>query len=242
MRRHDDDRSPDPRASAALAAIDATLAGEPADPEFAALSELALILRDERPECEPSFAAGLDDRVARRFASPGRPSAATAAPGRSRGRWPRWVLAPGAALAAGLVVAVLVVAGNGPGGPSPAQDLSLVSSSASAAASAPAARLGAPSIARSLNPDSKAFGATHATPSSGAGTAASAAGAASSSSATSATPATPLGPPPPPPPPPPESVYARSFSPRSSRCRRRPSRSTRSPSGCSTSSAPPAAM
>ena len=118
-----------PEAAAALAAIDATLAGEPVDPRYAELAELALILRDERPVVGAQFAAELDERVARRFASPARPASAPRR--RMRGWW--MGSAAGLAAAAVAVVAVVVLAGHGGGASSSA-------SSSAAAASAPAPR------------------------------------------------------------------------------------------------------
>ena len=53
-----------------LEVIDATLAGEAVEPEYADLAELTLILAGQRPVPGPAFAAALDDRVARRFARP----------------------------------------------------------------------------------------------------------------------------------------------------------------------------
>jgi hypothetical protein len=50
-----------------LAALDAALAGEPVEPDFADLAELTALVRDERPEPDPSFARALDDRVKRGF-------------------------------------------------------------------------------------------------------------------------------------------------------------------------------
>jgi hypothetical protein len=98
MRRLDDDMV-DPEVEAALVAIDATLAGEPVDPEHAELAELALLLAAGRPEPAPEFAASLDARVARRFERPRRFS---------------WKLAAGVlAPAAAAVVVVVLVAGRG---------------------------------------------------------------------------------------------------------------------------------
>jgi hypothetical protein len=45
---------------AALEAIDATLHGEPVDPDLADFAELSLILRDERPQPTPSFLTAID--------------------------------------------------------------------------------------------------------------------------------------------------------------------------------------
>src|SRR5579875_3637051 len=58
----------EPEVLAALEAIDATLEGEPVDPEHAELAELALILRAERPVPDDAFLARLDRRVGERFA------------------------------------------------------------------------------------------------------------------------------------------------------------------------------
>jgi hypothetical protein len=92
----------------ALLAIDATLAGEPVDPEFAELAELALILRRERPRTGEGFTASLDERVARRFARP--------APQRGAGRR-RWLWGPAAGLAAaaGFATVIVLIGGNGGG-------------------------------------------------------------------------------------------------------------------------------
>ncbi len=46
-----------PRSPQTLDAIDATLAGEPVDPRFAEIAELALLLTAERPQPAPAFAA-----------------------------------------------------------------------------------------------------------------------------------------------------------------------------------------
>src|SRR5436309_6959767 len=98
--RRTDETPIDPEIAAALNAIDATLAGEPVDPAYAELAELALLLSDERPDPEPGFSNTLDARVESRFASPART-------GRRR---PRWVWAPAAGLAASVVIAVVILA------------------------------------------------------------------------------------------------------------------------------------
>jgi Domain of unknown function (DUF4349) len=66
--------------AAELEAVDAALAGRRVDPDHAELAELALLLRDERPEPAPAWAAQLDRRVEARF--PARP--------RKRRNW-QWV-------------------------------------------------------------------------------------------------------------------------------------------------------
>ncbi len=130
----------DPEVLASLDAIDAVLAGEPVDPRHAELAELALLLADERPGPDPAFVTRLDGRVERRFAPAG---SAARAPGRSRRRW---LWGPAVGLAAGAVVAVLVVVSTGPSQPShPALPVP-ASSSASSASSAPSASSG--SVAR----------------------------------------------------------------------------------------------
>ena len=137
----------EPGVAAALAAIDATLDGEPVAPEHAELAELALILRDERPRAPEPFTARLDARVQARFAAAGPPPRI-----RHRSWRPAvsWVWASAAAVAA--VVAALVVvglsAGGGSGGPSTQtfRSTSAASTAASAAGSgSPRAASGAAS-------------------------------------------------------------------------------------------------
>ena len=50
-----------------LAAIDATLGGQPVEADLAELAELVLVLRDERPHPRPAFVEELDDRLAKGF-------------------------------------------------------------------------------------------------------------------------------------------------------------------------------
>ncbi|MFL5824556.1 MAG: hypothetical protein ACJ764_14065, partial [Solirubrobacteraceae bacterium] len=95
----------DPDVLATLDAIDATLAGEAVDPQYAEMAELALLLADERPVMDAAFATLLDEGVERRF---------TAAPRREkrmRARW--WAWAPAGALVASLAIAVVIVVGEG---------------------------------------------------------------------------------------------------------------------------------
>jgi hypothetical protein len=98
MNRPDDDQL-DPQVAAELRAIDAALAGDPVDPRFAELAELALLVREDRPAADASFMASLDERVARGFAPAGR-------------RRTRWALSPawGGGLVAAVATVVLVVA------------------------------------------------------------------------------------------------------------------------------------
>ena len=63
-----EDEMIDPAIAEQLDAIDATLAGDPVDPRFAELAELALLLAVGRPEGpRPEFAHELDRRVRARF-------------------------------------------------------------------------------------------------------------------------------------------------------------------------------
>jgi hypothetical protein len=121
--RRTEDTPFDPEIAAQLDAIDATLAGDPVDPQYAELAELALLLRAERPSVSTEFAGSLDRRVATRFAPPAAPAPgdASSEPGglrqMLRGGW----MTPLAGLAAGcvaVVVAVVVLAsvGGGSGG------------------------------------------------------------------------------------------------------------------------------
>ncbi len=117
MRRLDDTPI-DPSVAAALDAIDATLAGDPVDPQYAELAELALLLSAGRPTMPAAFADELDVRVARRFrAAPSSEVASGAAPRRPwRARlWPA-AGAAGLALASGVAVVIGLSAAIGSGG------------------------------------------------------------------------------------------------------------------------------
>ena len=108
--RRVDEQPLDPEVAETLDAIDATLAGEPVDPRFAEIAELALLLTAERPQPAPAFAASLDQRVARRFA----PDPAAGPPRRRRTRWalsPAW--GGGIVAAAAVLVVAVVLAGGG---------------------------------------------------------------------------------------------------------------------------------
>jgi hypothetical protein len=126
----------DPEMAAQLDAIDATLAGDPVDPEHAELAELALLLAAARPGIDPDFSRTLDERVQRRFAAPARASASasTRASGRARRRW---ALKPALGLLAGglaAVAVVVLVSSRGSSGPHTFTELSQAPSVASAAA------------------------------------------------------------------------------------------------------------
>jgi hypothetical protein len=103
MRRTDEPL--DPEILAQLDAIDATLAGEPVDPEYAELAELALLLSAERHAPEPEFARRLDERVSNRFRAP-------LAAKRPR-RWVGPFAGLSAATVAALVAVVVVSSGGG---------------------------------------------------------------------------------------------------------------------------------
>ena len=168
-----------PEIATALMAVDATLAGEPVDPEYAELAELALILRRERPRTSDAFTARLDERVERRFARP-----APTARGAGLRRWLFGPMAGLAAAAAGVAVVIVVAAGSS-GGPSggasnsssaaAASEISTAASSASAggsaAASADLKRATVPKAALGLN-GSAAVASSAATSTSPAGSAA----------------------------------------------------------------------
>jgi hypothetical protein len=114
MRRLDDTPI-DPEIAASLDAIDATLAGEPVDPKYAELAELALLLGAERPQCSDRFAREMDARVERRFARPqASPAAGGGAPARPRRRR-LWTLAPvwgGGAVAAAIAIGIVLSSGG----------------------------------------------------------------------------------------------------------------------------------
>lgn len=128
----------EPEVVAALEAIDATLHGEPVDPEHAELAELSLILADERPEPDSAFLRELDARVSGRFA-PEQP--------RPRRVW--WGAATGFAVAAAAALAIIVVhVGSRPGTSSNVSS-SAAASGAGAASSAGPARSAAPAASSS---------------------------------------------------------------------------------------------
>jgi hypothetical protein len=98
----------DPQVLAALEAVDATLAGEPVDPEHAEFAELALLLASERPAISRPFTDSLDRAIQRRFAP--------VSNGQKRKPWARrpsmrrwWLWAPAGGLAAVLAAAVVIV-------------------------------------------------------------------------------------------------------------------------------------
>jgi len=104
--RRSEDMPLDPDMLAELEAIDATLAGEAVDPEYAELAELALLLSSERELPSSEFVRTLDARAARRFSQ-----GAPAAP-RRLGRLGRFhITGPvvGTALAGAFAVAVAAV-------------------------------------------------------------------------------------------------------------------------------------
>jgi hypothetical protein len=94
----------DPDVAAALDAIDSTLAGEPVDPKYAELAELALLLADERPPVDPVFAHALDERVDGRFGGVARVGER---PSR-RSTWSGWWAGGAAVTLAAAVVALFV--------------------------------------------------------------------------------------------------------------------------------------
>jgi hypothetical protein len=99
-----DDAPMDPDVAAALDAIDSTLAGEPVDPMYAELAELALLLADERPSVDPVFAHALDERVQGRFGGAAREGER---PSR-RSAWSGWWAGGAAVTLAAAVVALFV--------------------------------------------------------------------------------------------------------------------------------------
>jgi Domain of unknown function (DUF4349) len=139
----------EPEMATALLVIDATLAGEPVDPEYAELAELALILRADRPAASDAFGVSMDERVAKRFARPSRPS----------GSWRRRLYGPVAAVAAaaaGAAVVVVLVSGSGGGSSSLSSESAAASavatsSASSSAAAAPPRRASAGSSAQDLS-------------------------------------------------------------------------------------------
>jgi hypothetical protein len=139
-----------PEIAGALLAVDATLAGDPVDPEYAELAELALILRRERPRTSDVFTARLDERVERRFARP-----APAARGTGSRRFKRFVMAPVAGLAAVAAGVAIVLVGNGNWGASNSASSSSASTPLSVAAPSGSAGTASSAAASAVTPDEK---------------------------------------------------------------------------------------
>jgi len=159
-----DEQLLDPMIAEELDAIDATLAGDPVDPRFAELAELALLLAAERPDGpRPEFAHELDRRVQARFRRAGGGPVASGSGGsaaggagagswRARARAPWWHLTPalgaaGTALAA-VVIGVAVFAGEGGSSPvAPATTFNSLHAGAPGVVKAAPARTPAPAKA-----------------------------------------------------------------------------------------------
>jgi hypothetical protein len=106
--RQSEDMPLDPEVFAELEAIDATLAGEPVDPAYAEIAELALLLAATRELPTDEFAQKLDARVARRFFALPTPASPRQ---RARAGFSRWLTRP--AFASALVGGLAVVAAAG---------------------------------------------------------------------------------------------------------------------------------
>jgi hypothetical protein len=148
--RQPDDFPIDPDVLAELEAIDATLAGEPVDPAYAEIAEVALLVAAERPVIRPAFAAELDGRLEQRFRREPGESAPGSRASAGGGKWSRlrsaaaglaWWQAGGgfaAALAATVAVVIAVGAGGSGGHPQLRDELNSAPGIATSAASAPA--------------------------------------------------------------------------------------------------------
>jgi hypothetical protein len=78
------EREPSPDTIRVLAAVDAALAGDRVDAEHADLRDLAVALRDERPQARPEFELALDLRVHEGFPREDRPGIHKATPAQRR--------------------------------------------------------------------------------------------------------------------------------------------------------------
>jgi hypothetical protein len=92
-----------------LEAIDRALAGEPVQYELRELEELVLDIRATAPQMSPAFAARLEHEVSEGFPTP------REQPARARAARRRWLLLPALGSLAAVVVALVVVLGNGTG-------------------------------------------------------------------------------------------------------------------------------
>jgi Domain of unknown function (DUF4349) len=126
----------DPEIAASLDAIDAVLAGEPVDAQYAELAEIALLLTAERPQVRPSFAEKMDRQVRLRFAT-----VPSERPRRRRLSAGFWEAAGALAAGVALIVGLVVLVGGNHGGISSASS----SSSAYLGASPPSTSAGSAS-------------------------------------------------------------------------------------------------
>jgi Domain of unknown function (DUF4349) len=163
-----DDTPMDPEVAAALDAIDATLAGEPVDPQYAEFAELALLLADDRPAVDPVFAHTLDERVSGRFGAAARKAERSS----RRSGWSGWLYGGAAVTLAAAVVAVFVFT---PGIVNHAGSSSSSSSSAVSSAAASSSSSGGP-VRELASPSPSASGSAASAASSGSPTTASSSG------------------------------------------------------------------
>ena len=115
------DETMSPETVRELAALDAALAGEPVEPDLADLAELTSLLREERPEPDPTFARALDDRVKRGFPR-GVKGARAVPPPRGAAKIGPWLSRFRTPLALGSVAAVVVVVAVVVGSTGPSDD------------------------------------------------------------------------------------------------------------------------
>jgi len=146
----------DPEIVATLDAIDATLAGESVDAQYAELAEIALLLASDRPQTPSEFVRSMDERVERRFAP--RP---TAGPPR-RNRSLLWQSMGALVAGVALIVAIVVATGGA--------HLSGGSSASSSSASLPLSGAAVPRAAASSAAASSSETSTTAAAASSAGT------------------------------------------------------------------------
>ena len=108
MRLLDHEPPIDPEIAATLDAIDAVLAGDPVDAQYAELAEIALLLASDRLTMPAAFADSMDQRVAVRLAPDAAP--VTRPPRRrwfTKGFWEAsGAMVAGVALIVGLVIAI----------------------------------------------------------------------------------------------------------------------------------------
>jgi hypothetical protein len=128
------DATLDPETTRELAALDASLAGEPVDPDLAELEALVRDARDVRPEPSAEFAARLDERVAAGFPR----AAGRRTPLVERLRPSRRMLLPALGAAASIVLVVGIGAAvlDGGGGASQVNQASPLSKDAATRAGA----------------------------------------------------------------------------------------------------------
>ena len=141
-----------------LAALDDALAGRRVAPDLTELGELALLLREQRPEPSTDFGSELDERLARGFREPDPRRRASA-----RRWWTPLLSAPALGTATAVVIAAVIVVAS-PFGSDDGGGTSSSSLQESSGAAGDSTTQAAPDAARSSGSDDAATSSTEPLP------------------------------------------------------------------------------